>query len=282
VSPEQDSPQNTAKPHPAVAALLAADVEAKLARVADLRAAHVTGTMRLGDLGFAVAQPGRPPRPVLVPPRQLERRSTATRAGRGALIHALAHIEFNAINLALDALCRFSGMPEAFYADWLGVAAEEALHFALLRDHLHSLGYDYGDFSAHDGLWEMATKTAHDPLARMALVPRVLEARGLDASPGIINRLRAAGDTRGAQIVEIILRDEVGHVEIGSRWFAHLCVERGLDSEATFEQLLLEHDAPLPVLPLNVEARRRALFSDVEIEHVERMAHARRDRARNA
>jgi len=259
-------------------ALLATDVDAKLAWVAELDVAFRTGTVEIHGLHLAVSEPGRPARPLLVSPRALERRGTSSREGHGALIHALAHIEFNAINLALDAVCRFPGMPAAFYTDWIKVAAEEAQHFALLRDHLRTLSYDYGDFSAHDGLWEMADKTAHDPLVRMALVPRVLEARGLDASPGIIRRLRAAGDLRGAEIVETILRDEVGHVEIGSRWFTHLCTERGLDPEATFAHLLREYDAPRPVLPLNVEARRRARFSAGEIDRIADMARARRTR----
>jgi uncharacterized ferritin-like protein (DUF455 family) len=222
--------------------------------------------------------PGRPERPRLVAPRELRRRSTASAHGHAALIHAVVHIEFNAINLALDALCRFPGLPAAFYADWLHVAAEEATHFSLLRAHLRNLGHDYGDFPAHDGLWQMAHKTAHDPLVRMALVPRVLEARGLDVSPAMIRRLRAAGDERGAEIVETILRDEVGHVAIGSRWFKHLCAERGLDPEVTFEGLLLEFAAPRPVLPLNVDARRRADFSEGELAWLEAAARGRRSR----
>jgi len=160
----------------------------------------------------------------------------------------------------------------------LGVASEEAKHLSLLRAHLRRLGHDYGDFAAHDGLWQMALKTAHDPLARMALVPRVLEARGLDASPGMIRRLRAAGDETGAAIVEIILRDEVGHVAIGSRWFNHLCAERSLDPETTFAALLREHDAPRPVLPLNVEARRRAHFTPAELDLVHALALGRAGR----
>lgn len=255
-------------------ALMDTDMEKKLARVAALAQAMRANAVGLSEhfVPAAPSQPGRPARPVLVAPRALERRSTATAIGHAALIHAVAHIEFNAINLALDAVCRFPGFPRAFYCDWLQVAAEEATHFQLLREHLLNLGYDYGDFPAHDGLWEMALKTAHDALARMALVPRVLEARGLDASPGIIRRLRAAADRRGAEILEIILRDEVGHVAIGSRWFNHLCVERGLEPDSTFERLLLEYDAPRAVLPLNMEARRQAQFSDHELAHIETIA----------
>jgi uncharacterized ferritin-like protein (DUF455 family) len=249
-------------------------IDAKLAAVATLLEAVRSGTLAL-DGRFephAANEPGRPERPRLVPPRELQRRSTATAHGHAALIHAIAHIEFNAINLALDGLCRFPGLPAAFYADWLHVAAEEAKHFSLLREHLHRLGHDYGDFSAHDGLWQMARKTAHDPLVRMALVPRVLEARGLDVSPAMIGRLRASGDRQGAEIVEIILKDEVGHVAIGSRWFRRLCAQRGLDPDSTFERLLIEYDAPRPALPLNVEARRRAEFSDAELCRLESLA----------
>jgi len=258
-------------------ALMDTDTENKIALVGALAQAVQADAIDLSErfVPEAPSEPGRPALPELVDPRALERRSTATATGRAALIHAVAHIEFNAINLALDAVCRFPEFPRAFYCDWLRVAAEEATHFQLLREHLLNLGYDYGDFPAHNGLWEMALKTAHDALARMALVPRVLEARGLDASPGIIRRLRAAGDLRGAEILEIILREEVGHVAIGSRWFNHLCTERGLDSDSTFVRLLSAYDAPRAVLPLNIEARRQAQFSDRELAYIETVARNR-------
>ncbi|MPZ45670.1 MAG: DUF455 family protein [Betaproteobacteria bacterium] len=255
-------------------ALQAIGIDAKLTAVTDLLDAVRSGALAL-DGRFephAASEPGRPERPQLVSPRELQRRSTATTHGHAALIHAVAHIEFNAINLALDALCRFPGLPAEFYADWLHVAAEEATHFSLLRSHLRRLGHDYGDFPAHDGLWQMARTTALDPLVRMALVPRVLEARGLDVSPAMIRRLHASGDRQGAEIIELILRDEVGHVAIGSRWFRHLCAQRGLDPDPTFERLLAEYDAPRPVLPLNTEARRRAEFSERELSRLEALA----------
>ena len=213
-----------------------------------------------------IGQPGRPDRPQLVAPQQVPRRPADTVAGRAALIHALAHIEFTAINLALDAAHRFGGMPPDYYADWLRVADEEATHFELLREHIHTLGHDYGDFTAHNGLWEMALKTANDPLVRMALVPRVLEARGLDATPLIIDKLRRARDLRAIEILEIIERDEIGHVAIGSRWFDWLCAERGLSPDATFRQLLAEYDAPPLKPPFNFEARRQAGFSPNELD----------------
>jgi uncharacterized ferritin-like protein (DUF455 family) len=252
----------------------------KLAQVAALAARLRAGELTC-DADFvpqAPDEPGRPPRPLLVAPRALHRRSTAAAASHAALIHAVAHIELNAIDLALDAACRFAGLPAGYYADWVRVAAEEATHFSLLRTHLQRLGHDYGDFPAHDGLWQMARTTAHDPLVRMALVPRVLEARGLDVSPAMIRRLRAAGDEAGARIIEIILRDEVGHVAIGSHWYRHLCAQRGLDPDATFQRLMAESDAPRPVLPLNADARRRAQFSARELAHLETLARERQDR----
>jgi uncharacterized ferritin-like protein (DUF455 family) len=210
--------------------------------------------------------PGQPDRPDLIPPQQVPRRRADTLVGRVALIHALAHIEFNAINLALDAAHRFAGMPLAYYADWLQVANEEALHFELLNAHLATLGYSYGDFPAHNGLWEMALKTAHDPLVRMALVPRVLEARGLDATPLIVSKLKAAQDLRMVEILGVIERDEIGHVAIGSHWFGYLCHARGLEPEVMFRQLLVDYDAPPLKPPFNLEARRKAGFSQPELD----------------
>jgi uncharacterized ferritin-like protein (DUF455 family) len=213
-----------------------------------------------------IDQPGQPDKPELIPPQQVPRRRADTLPGRAALVHALAHIEFNAINLALDAAHRYPGMPPAYYADWLSVADEEAQHFELLSTHLATLGYAYGDFPAHNGLWDMALKTAHDPLVRMALVPRVLEARGLDATPLIVDKLKAAKDTRMVEILAIIERDEIGHVAIGNRWFSWLCMARGLEPEATFRQLLVDYDAPPLKPPFNLAARRKAGFSEPELD----------------
>jgi len=215
----------------------------------------------VGDL----PAPGRPENPRLVPPDAVPYRAAHTVEGRAALIHALAHIEFNAINLALDAAYRFRGLPRDFYDDWLRVADEEATHFSLLAGHLHILGHAYGDFDAHNGLWEMAEKTAHDPLVRMALVPRVLEARGLDATPSISRKLRGAGDLAAVRILEVIERDEVGHVAIGNRWYRHLCAERGLAPLDTFRSLLAEYDAPALRPPFNLDARRRGGFEADEL-----------------
>ncbi|MFP5410520.1 MAG: ferritin-like domain-containing protein [Gammaproteobacteria bacterium] len=254
--------------------LHAADPAAKVACVHALQADWLGGRVECAaDAPRAlVDQPGRPAKPELVIPQRMPRRRPDTVAGRAALVHALAHIEFNAINLALDAAHRFAGLPEAYYADWLRVADEEALHFDLLNAHLATLGHAYGDFKAHTGLWDMALKTAHDPLVRMALVPRVLEARGLDATPRIVEKLRTANDTRMVEILAIVERDEIGHVAIGNRWYGWLCAERGVDPEATFRRLLVEYDAPALKPPFNFAARREAGFSEAELAWLERLS----------
>jgi uncharacterized ferritin-like protein (DUF455 family) len=209
--------------------------------------------------------PGRPARPRLVPPKDVPTRSPFTLEGRAALLHAITHIEFNAINLALDAVWRFAGMPVAFYRDWMRVASEEALHFTLLREHLRSLGSDYGDFDAHDGLWLMAQRTAHDLIARMALVPRTLEARGLDATPPLQAKFSRAGDARAVEILGIILRDEVGHVAIGNHWYRWLCERDGHDPVHLYAELARRYDAPRLRPPFNREARTAAGFTEEEI-----------------
>ena len=215
-----------------------------------------------------IGKPGRPPRPLLVAPRELPRRSPQSTKGRAALIHAVAHIELNAIDLAWDAVYRFRGLPRGWYDDWVQVAAEEAEHFLMMRGRLRALGFDYGDFPAHDGLWELAAATAGDPLLRMALVPRVMEARGLDVTPGMIERLRAAGDIETADCLAVILREEVGHVAAGNRWFRHLCAERGLDPQETWFDLLAHHLRGEVRCPLNLPDRRRAGFDDGELERL--------------
>ncbi|VVD93274.1 ferritin-like domain-containing protein [Pandoraea terrigena] len=211
--------------------------------------------------------PGRPAVPRLVSPRELKHRAVTSVEGRAALLHALAHIEFNAINLALDALWRFDGLPAEYYDDWLQVAAEEAYHFSLLAAHLTTLGepYGYGCFPAHDGLWEMARRTSGDWLARLALVPRTLEARGLDASPPIKAKLASAGDAAGAAILDIILRDEIGHVAVGNRWYRWGCARAGCDPIETYARLASQYGAPRLRGPFNLAARRAAGFGDDEL-----------------
>jgi len=213
--------------------------------------------------------PGRPARPHLVAPGSVAPRAVGTREGRAALLHALAHIEFNAIGLALDHLWRFPALPEAYYRDWLRVAAEEAHHFSMLRQRLLDAGHDYGDFPAHDGLWEMARRTADDPLSRMALVPRTLEARGLDASPAVRAKFAAVGDAESARVIDVILRDEIDHVAVGNRWFRFLCDRRGCDPETTYREVARRCGAPRQRGPFNVAARLQAGFTPREIEQLQ-------------
>lgn len=216
---------------------------------------------------FKVTQliPGREAKPELVAPQKVKHYSMRLPEGRAAFIHALTHIEFNAINLALDIIWRFPELPEKFYRDWIKVAQEEAQHFQMLRQHLQSLGYDYGDFTAHDGLWEMAEKTKDDVLARLALVPRTLEARGLDVSPALRDKLISVGDRAGAKILEIILKDEIGHVSIGNYWYKWLCSQLSLDPILTYEVLAQRYGAPKLRGPFNLEARRAAGFNEMEL-----------------
>ncbi|MCB6184722.1 ferritin-like domain-containing protein [Leeia sp. TBRC 13508] len=209
--------------------------------------------------------PGLPSSVILVSPDQVPRRRLGSLHGCAAMLHAVAHIEFNAINLALDVVCRFAGMPKAFYLDWCRVAVEEAYHFSLVSDRLAELGFNYGDFPAHHGLWEMALKTKSDPLARMAMVPRLLEARGLDVTPGLQARMLAAGEKKGAGILDIIFRDEVGHVRVGNYWFRWLCKSRGLDPLEIFRVYLPLYSAPKHRGEMNLEARLSAGFDQDDI-----------------
>jgi len=250
------------------ACLDAAAPEAKLALTCAAAAAFASGGLAIPDDApppEPIRMPGRPPRPLLVHPRELPRRGFGTNEGRAAFIHAVAHIEFNAIDLAWDAVYRFRGLPREFYAEWVSVANDEARHFAMLRERLRQFGHDYGDFDAHNGLWEMAEKTAHDGLARMALVPRVLEARGLDVTPGMIVKLRALGDHATAEILAVILREEVGHVAAGSRWYRWYCERAGVDPRSRFRELLTKHASGVLHGPFNTEARLLAGFDADEL-----------------
>ncbi len=217
-------------------------------------------------------EPGRPTRPELVAPKHLKPRKLSTVEGRAALLHAVAHIEFNAINLAWDAVYRFPDMPAQFYLDWASVARDEARHFHLLNSRLQTLGFAYGDFPAHNGLWEMAIKTRGDIVHRMALVPRLLEARGLDVTPGIISKLKQVGDQESIDILELILREEIRHVEIGSNWFNYCCAERQLDPAPTFLHLLKTLAPTQLRLPFNRPARALAGFGDAELAALEAYA----------
>lgn len=251
----------------ALQALLLTDPQAKVQAVTALWGAHAHDAIdTVATLTEPSGVPGRPTRPTLVDPRHVPRRALATPEGRASLLHAVAHIEFNAIDLALDACWRFAGMPEAYYVDWLRVAADEARHFTLVCEHLQSLGVAYGDFDAHAGLWQMAERTRHDALARMALVPRVLEARGLDVTPTMIQRFKQSGDARAADILGVILHDEVGHVAVGNHWYRWLCARANVDPLIEMTRQMRQHRAPRLKLPLNIDARLRAGFSQHELD----------------
>ncbi len=255
--------------------LLSTDVANKVALAQQLWRDWQAGQLTVGDIPLALSlHAGQPDRPVLVAPNQLVRRRPGSRTGQAALIHAVAHIEFNAINLACDAASRFQGLPAAYYADWVRVAAEEAKHFTLLQARLDALGYAYGDFPAHNGLWELAQQTADDFVQRMALVPRVMEARGLDVTPGMMARFRKIGDTATAEVLAVILQDEIGHVAIGTRWFQYACAQRGLDPEAYYLELLSTRFRHLVRGPLHTEARLAAGFSSHEMTRLNQLCAA--------
>jgi len=215
--------------------------------------------------GANLALPGRPIKPELVPPLEVPKRKMDTVEGRASLLHSLAHIEFNAINLALDAIWRFSDMPEQYYTDWLKVAKEEAYHFTLIDEYIQSFGYSYGDFQAHNSLWEMVERTQDSAIARMALVPRTMEARGLDAVPMIRDRFKQIKDVRAVEILDIILRDEIGHVFIGNHWFNFLCSKAALSPISVYRDLARKYRAPKLRGPFNLEARKQAGFTVEEL-----------------
>jgi uncharacterized ferritin-like protein (DUF455 family) len=238
-------------------------------------AAFLAGELRPDEASPApepISAPGRPEFPRLVPQRQVPHRGLGSAEGRAALVHAVAHIEFNAINLAWDAVYRFRGKPLDYYRDWASCAHDEARHFAMLSERLAELGHAYGDFDAHNGLWEMAEKTAHYDTARMALVPRVLEARGLDVTPSMIERLRSVGDERTVAVLEVILREEVAHVAAGTRWFRHCCERDGLEPRETFLGLLRDYMGRTLRGPFNRPARLEAGFDNEELDRLAELA----------
>ena len=244
------------------------DVEAKLSLTHRAWQSHLQNELTLET----TAQPPLPPesaqfpnKPVLVDPRELPKRKLTSNEGKAALLHSIAHIEFSAIQLAWDHLYRFRDMPQQYYLDWLGVAEEEAQHFELLRGRLREFGMEYGDLPAHAGLWGIATETAYDVLARMALVPRFMEARGLDVTPGMIAKLKNIDDTASVNVLERILHDEVGHVALGSHWFQWICGQRGLNPEQEYFKLIERHMKGQARGPFNLELRRQAGFSEAEL-----------------
>lgn len=262
----------------ALEALRLADPDSKVQATRALASSDDLGGIGDGRVrmdGDSEGVPGRPEKPERVAATAVPKRSPFVTEGRAALVHSICHIEFNAINLALDAIWRFDGMPTAYYRDWLRVADEEAQHFSLLHAHLQGMGWRYGDFRGHDGLWTMCERTKDDVLARMALVPRTLEARGLDATPLIQAKLRRVNTPdahEAVAILDIILRDEVGHVAIGNHWYRWLCERSSQDPEALYPQLVARYEAPRLKPPFNHEARSRAGFSDEELRLLDAQA----------
>lgn len=252
-------------------AFISTKIEQKMPLAGVLYASTAINIIANIDLNYCSAQPGVPAKPLLLEPLKVVKRSPFSEEGHAALMHSICHIEFNAVNLALDAIWRFPGMPKQYYLDWAKVAKEEAYHFTLLQNHLKSIAYDYGDFPAHTGLWAMCEKTKDDIVARMALVPRTLEARGLDATPLIQAKLRKVNTPfakEAIEILDIILRDEIGHVAIGNHWYRWLCRRDGLDPLAHYGILHAKHAAPRLRPPLNLAARLQAGFTPQEIEYL--------------
>ncbi len=248
--------------------LLLSDPDEKIAYSKEVVSAWKAGALewKEGEEPERIDTPGRPERPPLVPPNAVPRRGFNSEKQRAALIHALTHIELTAVNLAWDSIYRYRGMPREYYRDWLETAADEANHFLDLRRRLRAMGFDYGDFEAHNGLWQHAVETAHDLMDRMAIVHRVLEARALDVVPRTLERFRHMGDAETAAVLVKVANDEVGHVSAGTRWFRYRCTQEGLDPDATFFQLVKHYFGKYPKGPFNTEARNRAGFSANELE----------------
>ena len=257
------------------AAILEPDADRKCELTTQLRHAWRRGELehQPQSVILPIDDPGRPQQPELVDPRKLERRSTATESGRICLLHAFAHIEFNAINIALDAAYRFREMPRQFISDWLLVASEESRHFQLLSQELRRRGSYYGAHRAHRGLWDMVCRTRAKVLHRMAMVPRVMEARGLDVTPGMIAKFTQIDDQVAVDILEIIYRDEVGHVRIGNYWYHQLCEQQGLDAGETFRELIKRYMGGKLRGPFNWPARIEAGFQAAELSALEQGFH---------
>lgn len=249
--------------------LAKARAAARIARLAVRRPFVVGATATPG-------RPGRPERPALLSPKAMPKRNPGSARGRTALLHALAHIELNAIDLALDIIIRFAGedgplpreLRPAFCRDWLAVARDEAKHFRMIARRLRQLDAQYGDFPAHDGLWTAAEKTGQDLLARLAVVPLVHEARGLDVQPAMIARFSAIGDDASAKVLQIIADDEIGHVRTGYTWFLRLCALQSVEPRSHYRALVERYHGSLSVRDVNVDARRRAgLPEDFYLPH---------------
>jgi len=248
------------------------NIDEKLALTHQAWQACITGELTLSSERpvLPIERVTFPEKPELLAPRQMPRRKLTTPDGIAAFFHAIAHVEFVAIYLAWDILYRFRGMPEQFYQDWLRVADEEAQHFALIRTHLLAMQVDYGDLPAHSGLWDHAKDTADDLPGRLAMVPRCMEARGLDVTPALIEKFKMLGDAASVAILTRILTDEVGHVELGSYWFKFVCRQRGFEAEAKYRALIDQYYVGgKPKGPFNRELRKMAGFSDAEIDWLE-------------
>ncbi|RLA25568.1 MAG: DUF455 domain-containing protein [Gammaproteobacteria bacterium] len=256
----------------AEACLHRADIDEKLQLTAQAWQLYQQDELQFDSLSVVqgIEQVCFPDKPELLAPRYMARRKLGTPEGVQAFYHALAHIEFIAIYLAWDMLYRFRGMPKKFYQDWLQVAQEEAAHFNLIRDHLRKSGIDYGDLPAHHGLWEHAQDTAHDLLARLTIIPRCMEARGLDVTPGMIEKIRTLKDQDGVKILTRILQDEQQHVAFGSEWFYQQCQVQEMEPEVTFKKLILKYfKNNKPKGPFNTEMRLKAGFTQNELAWLE-------------
>lgn len=248
--------------------ILCRDINEKCTSTQQLAESLSTLSLNHQQKVIPIPTPGLPQNLKLVAPRQLKKRGIQNQEGRNILMHAIAHIEFNAINLALDAAYRFRDQPLTYYQDWINVAADEARHFNMIRNYLNDHQCDYGDYPAHNGLWDMAVQTADDVVARMALVPRVLEARGLDVTPAIITKLTHAGDQAAVDILKVIYQDEIGHVNIGSHWFKYQCQLRQLDPRTTFQIMIKTHLHGELKGPFNIAARLQAGFDEIELDEI--------------
>jgi uncharacterized ferritin-like protein (DUF455 family) len=262
-----------------LAILANTDVQSKVSQLANLYEEYQGERISLNLSGNFNSEhlhlPGRPAKPELVAPKWVPKRRMDTVEGRAILWHSLAHIEFNAMNLALDAIWRFSDMPQGYYEDWLRVAKEEAYHFSLVNEHMRSFGFSYGDFPAHNSLWEMVERTTDSVIARMALVPRTMEARGLDAVPGIRDRFKQIKDDRAVEILDIILHDEIGHVLVGNRWFNFLCTNENVSPITAYRELARKYRAPTLRGPFNFGARKQAGFTAEELDLLESLSENR-------
>lgn len=249
-------------------ALAADDLNQKLNQVQAIYESFKSHQIKIdakADIKYTYHLPGAPSKPDIVAPRLVEKRSASTQHGKLIFIHALAHIEFSAINLALDIIWRFKNLPEQFYSDWLQIAYEEQAHFNLLNSYLKKFGLAYGSFNAHNSLWEMAERTSHDLIHRLALIPRTMEARGLDVTPPIIEKFKQQRDDDIAAILQTIYEEEIRHVSIGNIWYRWACDTQKLDPHETYKNLLATYDIELNYQKLNKEARYKAGFLKEEL-----------------